>query len=209
MQAVCMIGIAGPSGSGKSEAARAVCARVPSLVLALDHYYLDLSHLPFDERCHQNFDHPESLDWPLIERQLAALKRGESIDRPDYDFATHTRRARRIAVAPASFVLVDGIFALHERVRSLYDTRVFVDLEDEVCLERRIARDVRERGRTRESVIQQYDTTVRPMCQRYVLPSRAFADVVIRGDWPLDRSASEILAHADSPGGFRAAARPA
>ncbi|MFN0171659.1 MAG: hypothetical protein ACKV22_35025 [Bryobacteraceae bacterium] len=132
MPAVHMIGVAGPSGSGKSEAARAVSARVESLVLALDHYYRDLSHLPFEERTRQNFDHPDSLDWPLIERQLAALKRGEAILRPDYDFATHTRRARPVAVAPAPVVLVDGIFALYEPIRPLYDTRVFVDLEDEV-----------------------------------------------------------------------------
>ncbi len=204
-----MIGVAGPSGSGKSEAARAVSSRVESLVLALDHYYRDLSYLPVEERARQNFDHPDSLDWPLIEQQLATLKRGEAILRPDYDFATHTRGAGAVRVTPAPVVLVDGIFALDERIRGLYDTRVYVDLEDARCLERRIARDVRERGRTRDSVIKQYTATVRPMCERYVMPAREYADVVIRGDWPLAESAARILEHAEPRGGMAGAASPA
>ena len=162
-------------------------------VLSLDHYYLALPHLTPEERAAQNFDHPSSLDWPLIEEQLTALRRGESILRPEYDFAVHTRREAMHPMEPARVILVDGIFALYERIRPLYDLAVFVDLEDDVCFDRRLRRDVRERGRTPESVHKQYAETVRPMCEQFVLPCRDSADVVVRGDQPLALSASQIM----------------
>jgi uridine kinase len=190
-----LIGIAGPSGSGKTLLARAVAARTGATVLALDHYYRDLSHLPLAERERVNFDEPAALDWALAVEQVAALRRGLAIERPEYDFTTHTRRAVTARVEPGPAVVVDGIFALHsEAMRALFDLRVFVELEDAVCLERRLERDLRERDRTRESVLQQYAETVRPMAERWVLPTRAHADVVVRGDADLEESARAVLA---------------
>jgi len=188
-----LIGIAGPSGSGKSEIAGHMAHLLNGTVLALDHYYLALPHLTPVERAAQNFDHPSSLDWPLIEEQLRALKRGEPILRPEYDFAVHTRREILHPMEPARVILVDGIFALYACIRPLYDLAVFVDLEDEVCFERRLRRDVRERGRTPESVYKQYAETVRPMCEQFVLPTRDSADVVVRGDQLLALSAHQIM----------------
>lgn len=188
-----LIGIAGPSGSGKTRIAEAIARRARGCVLSLDHYYRDLLALPFEERERCNFDDPASLDWDLAITHLAALKEGNPIDRPRYDFAAHTR-AEPERMDPAAVVIVDGIFALHhETVRALYDTRVFVELEDEVCLARRLERDMRERGRSRESVLRQYAETVRPMCERYILPMRAYADLVVRGDGDLEDSVNVIM----------------
>jgi uridine kinase len=192
-----LIGIGGPSGSGKTLLAEALAGKTDGTVHSLDHYYRDLSQLPAEQRERWNFDDPASLDWDLVVAQLAALKSGETIERPRYNFATHTREAGSEAVRPGAVVIVEGIFALHhEAVRALYDTRVFVELEDEVCFARRLERDMLARGRTRESVVRQYEETVRPMCERYILPARAYADVVVRGDGDLAESVRAVLRRA-------------
>ena len=153
-----------------------------------------MSHLPAEERERWNFDDPASLDWELVVAQLAALKNGEAIEQPRYNFATHTREAGSETVRPGAVVIVEGIFALHhEAARALYDTRVFVELEDDVCFARRLERDMRERGRTSESVLRQYEETVRPMCVRHILPTRAYADVVVRGDADVRESVRAVL----------------
>lgn len=191
-----LIAIAGPSGSGKTELAKFLARRLDATVFSFDDYYRDLSHLPPSERARTNFDDPAMFDWELLERHAAALARGERISKPVYDFRTHTRAGGE-AMIPGGAVILEGLFALHHAgIRRLYGTAVFVDLEDETCLARRMERDIRERGRTRESVIEQYQTTVRPMCERYVRPTRAFADVTVRGDAPLERSAAEVEEHA-------------
>lgn len=189
-----LIGIAGPSGSGKTRIADAIARRAGGCVLSLDHYYRDLLALPFEERERCNFDDPASLDWDLAVAHLAALKQGNPIDRPQYDFVAHTRGAEPERMEPGAVVIVDGIFALHhEAARALYDMRVFVDLEDDVCLARRLERDMRERGRSRESVLWQYAESVRPMCERYILPTRAYADVIVRGDGDAEDSVNAIM----------------
>jgi uridine kinase len=188
-----LIGIAGPSGSGKTEIAGHMAHLLNGTVLSLDHYYLNFAGLSLEERALKNFDHPASIDWPLLEAQLSALRRGETILRPEYDFALHARRDALHAMEPAPVILVDGIFALNARIRRLYHAAVYVDLEDEVCYARRLARDVRERGRTPESVRHQYEQTVRPMCEQFILPTRSSADVVVRGDQRLSVSAAQIL----------------
>lgn len=190
-----LIGIAGPSGSGKTLLAVALARRTGGTVHPLDHYYRDLSHLAAQERERCNFDDPAALDWDLIIRHLAALKRGDPVERPRYDFATHTRKTETELVRPGAVVIVEGIFALYrEDARELYDVRVYVELEDEACLARRLERDMRERGRTKESVLRQYEETVRPMGERYILPARAYADVVVRGDADVEESAQAVLA---------------
>jgi uridine kinase len=167
-------------------------------VLPLDAYYIDLAHLPLEQRAQSNFDVPTALDHDLFLAHLTALAAGREIARPIYDFATHSRTAATELVAPARFIIVEGLFVLYwEDVRQLFGTKVFVDLDDRTCLDRRILRDVKERGRTPESVLWQFGDTVRPMCDKYIRPTHQFADVVVRGDDALDHSVSAVMAHLD------------
>ncbi len=192
-----LIGIAGPSGSGKTYLAEALGKALAAPILSLDCYYRELSHLPFEERSKSNFDAPDSLDHGLLRRQLAQLAAGAEIEAPVYDFTRHTRADEVRRFCPAGFVIVEGLFALYwDDVRALLGTKVYVELPDPVCFERRLERDMRERGRSRESVCEQYDETVRPMAERYIAPTRRWADVVVGGADPIARSVAAVLAHA-------------
>lgn len=191
-----LIGIAGPSCSGKSEVARRLSRILRAPVLALDHYYKDLQHIPFDERARTNFDSPDSLDAALILDHVRALKNGRAIDEPAYDFARHIRAGFSQRIEPAEFIILEGLFALYwPEVRALLDERIYITADHGICLERRIYRDVRERGRTEESVRAQYEATVRPMCDRYVAPSRRHAAVVLTGTSPVKQSVRTLLDH--------------
>ena len=200
-----LIAIAGPSGSGKTELARRLAAVLPAPILSLDSYYRDAAHLRFVDRARINFDEPRSLDHELLAEQLAALSEGAEIAVPVYDFTHHVRTAEVHRMRGGEFVIVEGIFALYwEDVRKLARTKVYVDVADEICLARRLARDVRERGRSPQSVIEQYTATVRPMAELYVHPTRRFADVVAGGCDPVEQLADAVLAHVEPN---RAAAR--
>ena len=190
-----LIGIAGCSGSGKTTLARELAVQLEATLFPLDLYYRDLSQFPLDSREKQNFDHPDSLESELIVEHVRALAAGRTIQRPVYDFSRHTRVAGAFeAVAPTRFVLVEGILALHyENLRGLYDFSVYVNAPHDLCLTRRIYRDVRERGRTEESVRQQYEATARPMADEYVLPSARHADVTVEGTDALDWSIEQVL----------------
>jgi uridine kinase len=190
-----LIGIAGPSGAGKSELANALRRRFsePVSVLSLDSYYRPLTHMPFEERTQYNFDHPDALEWPLIVDDVQRIARGEAVEEPVYLFERHDRAEETRRVEPAPYVLLEGLFALyHEPVRELLSARIFVEAPDEVCLQRRIARDTVERGRTREGVIQQYRRTVRPMALEYVLPTQEFADLVVSGESPIVQTVEAV-----------------
>jgi len=190
-----VIGIAGPSGSGKTELATRIQEQLRgATLLSLDCYYFDRSNLPLEERERLNFDDPSMLDWDLIVRQIAGLAAGEAVELPVYSFATHTRLQETVPVEPSRWMVVEGIFALHDpRLRQLYDASIYVDAPDAVCLERRIERDVATRGRTRESVIRQYDETVRPGAERFIVPTGQFADLTVSGVQPIDHSVSDAM----------------
>ncbi len=193
-----LIGIGGPSGAGKSALAEYLCGRLSgwALVLPMDSYYRDLGDLAPEARLRVNFDHPDAVDHELLLSHLTRLAAGESVGRPIYQFPSHTRAAQAERVEPAPFVIVEGLLALHwAEIRRLLRTAVFVDLPDEVCLQRRLARDTAARGRSVESVLAQYAETVRPMRERYVMPTRTFAHVVVSGADPLPLSADRVLAH--------------
>jgi uridine kinase len=191
-----LIGIAGPSGAGKTYLATHLATALHASVVALDRYYQDLSHLRLQERARTNFDAPEALDHELLVEQLASLRNNETVHLPVYDFATHTRTRRTEVLRPSSVVIVEGLFTLHwPSLRQLLGTKVFVDMNEEVCLTRRQARDVRERGRSPESVMEQYAGIVAPMAQRYVRPSIVYADVVVCGTESVAEGVSRILAH--------------
>lgn len=193
-----VLGIAGCSGSGKTTLANELARTLRGLRFHLDDYYLDLSDLPLDERVKKNFDDPALIEVPLLARDIAALARGENIDRPIYDFGTYTRvrgRSQRVTAGP--FLIVEGLFALHySELLPFYNLRVYVDTPDGLCFERRLKRDTEERGRTPKLVREQYDRTVRPTSLAYVRPSAANADLVVDGtgalDWKVERVMTEM-----------------
>jgi uridine kinase len=190
-----LIAIAGPSCSGKSELSRSLQQELRAPVLGLDSYYLELAHLPLAERAQMNFDEPAALDQDLLIAQVRSLAEGRAIHRPVYDFSRHTRSGEFERIEPAEFIIVEGLLALHwPQLCALYGTKVYIDAGDEVCYRRRLERDVRERGRTPESVQAQYHATVRPMAERYILPTRARADLVVSGVEPLERGTAAVLA---------------
>ncbi len=191
-----LIAIAGMSCSGKSTIARAVAAELPATIFQLDEYYLNLDHLPPEERARYDFDRPQALDEVLIAEHIEALARGEAIQQPVYDFARHTRTDRTTVVESKDVIIIEGLFTLYwERVRRICGTKVFVEASHGECLPRRTARDIVERGRTAESVLEQYEATVRPGADAYVLPSKGFADVLVDGTQPIALAAQAILRH--------------
>ena len=195
-QATYMIGIAGPSCSGKSTLAHHLAAALDAVIVPLDSYYRDLSELTFEERAKQNFDAPGALDWDLMIAQLGRLARGQAVDKPVYRFDTHSRAPECELVRPGRFVIIEGLFALYrQEIRQLLGTAVFVGLEDQVCLERRLHRDTLERGRTVESICQQYAGTVRPMAERHILPTLQFADLALVGSSPVESMANAVMDH--------------
>jgi len=191
-----VMAIAGASGSGKTTLAAELARELDGVYFPIDNYYRDLSHLPFSERVKQNFDDPALIESSLLAEHVAALARGEVIERPLYDFATHTRVAGRTeAIRAGSFVLVEGLFALYyPELLPLYQFRVYVDTPDDICFERRMRRDTVERGRTPESVRLQYEGTVRPSSIRFVRPSGVHADLIIDGTAALDWKVEQVLA---------------
>lgn len=179
-----LVGLAGGSGSGKTTFGRALAQRFAETDCALiyqDNYYIDQSARFDGDGGSVNFDHPDSLDFELLAAHLAALKRGEAVEIPIYDFATHRRLQATIHQPACRLILVDGILIFHPQVlRTLFDELVFFDAPEELRFQRRLARDVRDRGRTPEGVLAQFDKHVKPMHDRFVEPSKEFADVVIK-----------------------------
>ncbi|GAA5345920.1 uridine kinase [Planifilum fimeticola] len=177
-----IIGVAGGSGSGKTTVVRNVCDRLEGCVAVIeqDAYYRDQSHLPMEERKKTNYDHPLAFDHDLLISHLNQLLERKPIEKPVYDYTQHTRSRETVAVAPKDVIIVEGILILEdERLRALMDIKVFVDTDADIRILRRIERDVKSRGRSLDSVIQQYLTTVRPMHQQFVEPSKRYADLII------------------------------
>jgi len=178
-----IVGIAGGSGSGKTTLVREILKLLPGqsvVVIPQDAYYKDNSQLSLEERRRINYDHPDSIDTDLLVRHLAALKAGRAIERPTYDFTTYTRQPATVHVEPVDVIIIEGILILeNRRLRELMDLKLFVDTDADIRLIRRLTRDIQERGRTLDSVIQQYTETVRPMHLEFVEPSKRHADVII------------------------------
>jgi uridine kinase len=178
-----VIGIAGGTGSGKTTVARRIYESLhldSAVFLDQDSYYRDLAHLPLAERRQLNFDHPDALDNELLVQHLRALVERNPIAKPTYDFIAHTSADATISVDPRDIVLVEGILLFVEpRLRDLFDLKIFVDAEADVRFIRRLRRDIEVRGRSLESVIEQYLSTVRPMHFEFVEPSKRWADVIL------------------------------
>lgn len=178
-----VIGICGGTGSGKTTITNRLSRALSGsgvLVIQQDHYYNDLSHLSAEERARQNFDHPSAVDSALFIEQVKQLRQGRSVDRPVYDFAQHCRKPETVRLDPQPAILIEGILIFeYPALRELMDVKIFVDTDADLRFIRRLVRDIRERGRTLESVIEQYQSTVRPMHLEFVEPSKRYADIVI------------------------------
>jgi uridine kinase len=178
-----VIGVAGGSGSGKTSVARAIYEHFGDrsiLVLEQDFYYKDQSHLPFEERLKTNYDHPLAFDNDLLIEHIHKLLRYEPIEKPVYDYKLHTRSNKVIHVEPKDVIILEGILVLEdERLRNLMDIKVYVDTDADIRIIRRLLRDIKERGRTLESVIEQYVSVVRPMHNQFVEPTKRYADIII------------------------------
>ena len=192
-----VLGIGGCSGSGKTTLAAELATQLDATLFPLDLYYRDLTQFPLDTRHKRNFDHPDSLESELIVEHVRALAVGLPIDRPVYDFATHSRILGSFTrVEPKAVVIVEGILALHyPELPPLYDVSIFVDAPHDVCLMRRIHRDVLERGRTAESVREQFLATAQPMAEKFVMPCATTADLRVDGTASLDWSVELVLHH--------------
>lgn len=178
-----VIGIAGGSGSGKTSVTRAIYEKFSNeniLVLEQDYYYNDQSYMPFEERLTTNYDHPLAFDNDLFITHIKQLLNYELIEKPVYDYSLHTRSSETIPVKPKNVIILEGILILEDiRIRNLMDIKVFVDTDADIRIIRRILRDIKERGRTIDSVIEQYVSVVRPMHLQFIEPTKRYADLII------------------------------
>ena len=184
MRKVVLVG--GGSASGKTYVLRKVLEKIPAEKVAkisLDDYYKDFKDMTFEERAKINYDHPKAFDWKLMNAQLTALKNGQAIEKPIYDFTTHSRSSKTEIVEPKDLIIIEGIMALvNKDLRAIGDLNVFISASRERRLVRRINRDMKERGRTYESIVEQYFTTVLPMYEEIIAPSQYYADLIINND---------------------------
>lgn len=182
---VFIIGIAGGTGSGKTTIAKQLQSISPQdiLILSHDNYYKDRSNLPLEERKLLNYDEPAAIDEDLFVKQVEVLKRGEAVDMPLYDFSTHTRKSETVRVQPEKVVIIEGILILTDpRIRELLDLTIFIDVEPDVRLARRLMRDVGERDRSFEESLNQYLISAQPMYDKYVEPGKEYADFIVNNN---------------------------
>ena len=178
-----LIGITGGTGCGKTTVVNQIIKELPQgavSVISQDSYYKDLSHLSFEERTKVNFDHPKSLDFELLKEHLSQLKAGKTIMQPTYSFVEHNRTPQVVPIAPCSVLIVQGILILsHPDLRDLFDIKIFVHADSDERLIRRIKRDTTERGRDIQEVLNRYQTTLKPMHQEFIEPTKEYADIII------------------------------
>jgi uridine kinase len=182
MKPYILIGIAGGSGSGKTLVAKRIFDDLGSekvIIIQQDSYYRELSHLSLEERQKQNYDHPDAFDHKLLIEQLKKLLSGKYIDQPIYDYSIHSRRKETRRIGEHIIIVLEGILILHDpQLRSLMDIKVYVDTDDDIRLIRRIRRDVNERGRSLNSILDQYENSVRPMHLQFTEPTKRYADII-------------------------------
>ena len=191
-----VIGLAGGSGAGKTTIVESIIEGIgPDNVALIQHdaYYRDLTHLPLEERAQVNYDHPDSLETELLVEHIEGLLAGRAVQRPTYDFTVHNRAAATVAVEPRPVLLIEGILVLYETsLRRLMDLKIYIDADSDLRIVRRMERDIQERGRTFESVRDQYLSTVRPMHLQFVEPSKRYADIVIPEGYNINAVATVI-----------------
>ena len=185
MKSIILIGIAGGSGSGKTLVSNRIYEDIGSdkvTIIQQDSYYKELKHLTFEERQKQNFDHPKAFDSKLLFDHLIELLSGHDVEQPIYDFKTHSRKKETKKISDNIIIVLEGILILHyPEIRNILDIKVYVDTDDDIRLIRRIKRDVNERGRSLESILEQYENSVRPMQLQFVEPTKRYADIIVPG----------------------------
>ena len=178
-----IIGIAGGTGSGKTTVVKRIAKALPphcAVVIPLDSYYNDTTNMTPEERKAINFDHPDAFDWKLLTEQIKKLKNGEAVEQPTYSYIESNRQKETIHVEPKPVIIIEGIMALHyKRLRDMMDLKIFVDTDDDVRLIRNIRRDVVERGRTVDMVLDRYEKVLKPMHEQFIEPTKKFADLII------------------------------
>lgn len=178
-----ILGIAGGTGSGKTTVVNQVVHEYPDTdvtVISQDSYYKDTSHLSYEERVKINFDHPNSIDFDLLKEHLLELRKGNNIDQPVYSFVEHNRTKETVRTKPSSVIVVEGILILTlPEIRDLFDIKVYIDCDSDERLIRRLRRDISDRGRDLNEVLERYQTTLKPMHQQFIEPTKAYADVII------------------------------
>lgn len=183
MRSPLFIGITGGSGSGKTTIVNKIFSEVPEKSIAIieqDAYYKDQSNMTFEERCKTNYDHPLAFDTDLLIEHIKMLKNGQSIEKPQYDYEIHNRKKETVIVEPKDIIIIEGLLVFYdEKIRNLLDIKIFVDTDADIRLIRRIARDINERGRTVDSVINQYISTVRPAHEQFIEPTKKYADIIV------------------------------
>src|SRR5271157_336498 len=199
-----IIGIAGPSSSGKTELSRQLVLKLPGTsIVSLDSYYRGMEEIPLEARKKVNFDHPDALDWELLRVHLRDIANGKAFEEPVYSFAAYARTTETRRIEPSEFVIVEGLFVLYwPELRALLNTKIYVETDPEVCFARRLQRDVAERGRTPESVREQYERTVRPGAEWFVFPTKKFADLAVSGEEPLANSTAAVVNALNSGTGY-------
>lgn len=206
MNEITIIGIAGASGAGKSSLAHAMVSRLQKrygedqvVLLHEDAYYRSRDDLTFEQRERINYDHPDALEHSLMLEHLDALRQGQIVKIPQYDYAIHNRLPNTLPLTPPRLLVVEGILVLHDvEIRSRLDLRLFVDVPLDVCLGRRIERDVNQRGRTVDSVLEQFRNTVRPMYFQYIEPTRQQADLIVPGGGENEKALEVLISHLET-----------
>jgi uridine kinase len=181
-----IIGIAGGTGSGKTTVVQQIMNELPETevgIISQDSYYKETNGMSYEERCNINFDHPRAIDFDLLVQHLKDLKKGKIIDQPVYSFVTHNRTDDTVTTHPRKVMIVEGILILtNQELREMFDIKVFVHADSDERLIRRLKRDIAERGRDMEEVLNRYQTTLKPMHQQFIEPTKAFADIIIPND---------------------------
>jgi uridine kinase len=181
-----IIGIAGGTGSGKTTVVQQIMNELPETevgIISQDSYYKETNGMTYEERCNINFDHPRAIDFELLVQHLKELKKGNTIDQPVYSFVTHNRTDDTVTTHPRKVMIVEGILILtNQELREMFDIKVFVHADSDERLIRRLKRDIAERGRDMEEVLNRYQTTLKPMHQQFIEPTKAFADIIIPND---------------------------
>ena len=181
-----IIGIAGGTGSGKTTVVQQIMNELPETevgIISQDSYYKETNGMTYEERCNINFDHPRAIDFELLVQHLKELKKGKAIDQPVYSFVTHNRTDDTVTTHPRKVMIVEGILILtNQELREMFDIKVFVHADSDERLIRRLKRDIAERGRDMEEVLNRYQTTLKPMHQQFIEPTKAFADIIIPND---------------------------
>lgn len=191
------IGVYGGTGSGKTTIVSQIVSEFPTSeiqVISQDSYYKDTSNLNFDERCALNFDHPDAIDFPLLYQHVNSLKNGDNIEQPVYSFETHNRTKETVTVVPKKILIIEGILILnYPKLRSLFDLKIFIDADSDMRMERRVSRDISERGRTPEEVLNRYLNTLKPMHKQFIEPMKVHADITLENHQNTPLNLSELI----------------